>query len=94
MAKLLAKWHITGSKDERHIVTLDRDGNYECSCLSEQCRHIQAIRNRQEFVKKRRKKAAARTVDHQVPYMPEQQPEGVKALPVDLQKYGIRRIRI
>ena len=51
MAKLLAKWHITGSKDERHIVTLDRDGNYECSCLSEQCRHIQAIRNRQEFVK-------------------------------------------
>ena len=93
MAKLLAKWHITGSKDERHIVTLDRDGNYECSCLSEQCRHIQAIRNRQEFVKKMKNKAAS-IVEQKVPCKPENQQESVKDMPADLQKYGIRRIRI
>jgi len=44
-------------------------------------------------VKKRKKKAAS-IVEQKVPCKPEHQQESVKDIPADLQKYGIRRIRI
>jgi len=48
MAKWIRKWKVPGSKGNVWTVSVDRHGNYGCSCprwiyKREQCHHIQAV---------------------------------------------------